>query len=139
MEPLTFIKLDRDHPRVYDKGLNDFVKRLLLTPAKSVETPRSQGGKTLFTAKPLAKPQSPSKNNAASIGRVTMELEAALVLHSAGKPCKVRKAVVCAVKGWSRPTLYRRIAALQFPKPFKDGRSSWWWIADVIDDVIDDP
>jgi hypothetical protein len=42
--------------------------------------------------------------------RVTVELEAALALHRAGIDCKVKKSVVCAVKGWSRATLYRRIA-----------------------------
>jgi hypothetical protein len=66
--------------------------------------------------------------------RVNTELDAAIALHKADIPCKVRKSVVCAVKGWSRPTLYRRIADEKFPKPVKDGRYSWWWIADVLDD-----
>ena len=64
--------------------------------------------------------------------RVTVELEAALALHRAGIDCKVKKSVVCAVKGWSRATLYRRIAEESFPKPIKRDRYSEWRIADVI-------
>ena len=64
--------------------------------------------------------------------RVTVELEAALALHRAGIDCKVKKSVVCAVKGWSRATLYRRIAEDSFPKPIKRDRYSEWRIADVI-------
>jgi hypothetical protein len=66
--------------------------------------------------------------------RIAIELEAALALHRQGIRCKVKKSVVCAVKGWSRATLYRRIAANLFPKPIKRDRYSEWWIADVIDD-----
>jgi hypothetical protein len=64
--------------------------------------------------------------------RVAVELEAALALHRAGIDCKVKKSVVCAVKGWSRATLYRRIAEGSFPKPIKRDRYSEWRIADVI-------
>lgn len=64
--------------------------------------------------------------------RVTVELEAALALHRAGIDCKVKKSVVCAVKGWSRATLYRRIAEKSFPAPIKRDRYSEWRIADVI-------
>ena len=64
--------------------------------------------------------------------RVAVELEAALALHRAGIDCKVKKSVVCAVKGWSRATLYRRIAEESFPKPIKRDRYSEWRIADVI-------
>ena len=64
--------------------------------------------------------------------RATAELEAALALHQAGIDCRVKKSVVCAVKGWSRATLYRRIADGSFPKPIKRDRYSEWRIADVI-------
>jgi predicted DNA-binding transcriptional regulator AlpA len=64
--------------------------------------------------------------------RVAVELAAALALHRAGIDCKVKKSVVCAVKGWSRATLYRRIAEESFPKPTKRDRYSEWRIADVI-------
>jgi hypothetical protein len=64
--------------------------------------------------------------------RVATELEAALVMHKAGVECWVKKSVVCAVRGWSRATLYRRVADNYFPKPRKRNRSSEWRIADVI-------
>jgi len=64
--------------------------------------------------------------------RIAIELETAITLHKAGLDSTVRKPVVCAVKGWSRATLYRRIAEGNFPKPLKRGRYSEWRIADVI-------
>lgn len=64
--------------------------------------------------------------------RIAIELETAITLHKAGFDSTVRKPVVCAVKGWSRATLYRRIAEGNFPKPLKRGRYSEWRIADVI-------
>ena len=64
--------------------------------------------------------------------RLAMELEAALLMHKAGIECWVKKPVVCAVRGWSRATLYRRIATDDFPRPRKRNRSSEWRIADVI-------
>lgn len=67
-----------------------------------------------------------------STNRATVELEAALALHQAGIDCRVKKSVVCAVKGWSRAMLYRRVAAGSFPKPIKGDRYSEWRIADVI-------
>ncbi len=67
-----------------------------------------------------------------NVTRVTVELEAALALHQAGIDCRVKKSVVCAVKGWSRATLYRRVADGSFPKPIKRDRYSEWRIADVI-------
>jgi predicted DNA-binding transcriptional regulator AlpA len=64
--------------------------------------------------------------------RIAIELESAITLHKAGLDSTVKKPVVCAVKGWSRATLYRRIAEGNFPKPLKRGRYSEWRIADVI-------
>ena len=64
--------------------------------------------------------------------RLATELDAALLMHKAGIECWVKKSVVCAVRGWSRATLYRRIATNDFPKPRKRNRSSEWRIADVI-------
>lgn len=64
--------------------------------------------------------------------RIAIELETAIILHKAGVDSMVRKPVVCAVKSWSRATLYRRIAEGNFPKPLKRGRYSEWRIADVI-------
>lgn len=133
MQSLKFAKLLYSYTEKQANGLNDFIKHSLNKSPAYVEPPNIVGYTNSSSPTPLAKPKSQLKKDTAA-SRVTTELEAAVALYKAGVPCKVRKAVVCAVKGWSRPTLYRRIAALKFPRPFKDGRSSWWWIADVLDD-----
>lgn len=97
------------------------------TPALKVDVSAKSDSRTVD--QPVVKKPGRQSEIAA---RVAVELEAALALHRAGIDCKVKKSVVCAVKGWSRATLYRRIAEESFPKPIKRDRYSEWRIADVI-------
>lgn len=129
MRTFTVIKLGEKFLRPPKPGgINDLAKSFLAPPRPGA----------VDTSHPRPSPVEPDADRALkatrSRQRVNTELEAAIALHKAGMPCKVRRSVVCAVKGWSRPTLYRRIAAKKFPEPTKDGRYSWWWIADVFDD-----
>lgn len=129
MRSLTVIKLGEKFLRPpKQEALNELARNFLASPRpEAVCTPPPRSS--------TVEPESDRTLKASrSRQRVNTELEAAIALHKAGMPCKVRRSVVCAVKGWSRPTLYRRIAAKKFPEPTKDGRYSWWWIADVFDD-----
>lgn len=50
----------------------------------------------------------------------------------------IRLDVVLAVTGYKKDKWYRGIKAGKFPKPFKDGRDSFWDVQDirrVIEDV----
>ena len=128
MQRFNTVKLGEKPSSDQSNDLNESVKSLFSSSQQS-PAQLAQPGSSSTDAK-----QKKASKDTRALDRVTSELEAAIALHKAGVRCRVRKVVVCAVKGWSRPTLYRRIASQQFPKPIKDGRSSWWWIADVIND-----
>ncbi len=44
---------------------------------------------------------------------------------------RIRKPEVLNLTGYKDRTLYRRIAAGNFPAPVKDGRMSFWWLNQV--------
>jgi len=48
---------------------------------------------------------------------------------------RIRKPEVLALTGYETRTLYRRIAAGLFPRPVKDGRMSFWWLSEVLQNV----
>ncbi len=127
MQCLPVIKYGEVYRPRPSTEINDLVKKFIFPSSLDSDDdgirPSSNSGVKVINEEKTSRSQQ----------RVRIELDAALALHNAGKPCKVKKSVVCAVKGWSRATLYRRIAAGMFPKPTKESRNSWWWIADVLD------
>jgi hypothetical protein len=129
MQPLKFINLDNNNscPAQQDT-LNDLVKSFFIAPKHDTVRVSNAASSSANNQPDFDRKATRSRQKA------NAELDAAIALYKAGMPCKVRKAVVCAVKGWSRATLYRRIAEGKFPRPLKDDRNSWWWISDVFDD-----
>lgn len=130
MQLITIVKRPHEFPTMAPPSFGQFATKYLEHAKK--HTLRSSSNSSLKVKSNYF--DSASKESRIR-QRTNSELDAAIALHKAGISCKVKKSVVCAVTGWSRATLYRRISNGLFPKPLKHDRGSWWWISDVLDSV----
>lgn len=49
---------------------------------------------------------------------------------------RLRMPQIIEKTGWKRPTIYKKIKHGEFPKPKKDGRTSYWLATDIDEWII---